>query len=203
MKLKICGMKYPENILEASTMLPDYMGFVFWKPSSRFFDNTLPTLPKSIKKIGVFVNDTLHEIASKITQYQLDGVQLHGNESAEFCQQLQQYNVIVIKVFSIHDDFDFAILNPYETVCDYYLFDTKGKLPGGNGVAFNWKILQKYSSKKPFFLSGGIDLQNIEAIQNLHLPIHAIDVNSGFETKPGHKDMNKLRLLQHYLNPLP
>ena len=202
MKLKICGLKYPENILEVSTLLPDYMGFIFWKPSSRFFENKLPDLPKSIQKIGVFVDATLEEVTSKIAFYQLDGVQLHGAETPEFCQQLKKINSTIIKVFSMHDDFDFSILKEYESVCDYYLFDTKGKFPGGNGIAFNWDILKKYPSKKPFFLSGGIGFEEIEILKKLHLPIHAIDVNSKFETAPGVKDLQKLKILQPLLNQL-
>ncbi len=85
MKLKICGMKYPDNILEVSQLLPDYMGFIFWEKSSRFFDSEIPNLPKSIQKVGVFVNDTLEEIITKIKKYDLNLIQLHGNESVAFC----------------------------------------------------------------------------------------------------------------------
>ena len=110
---------------------------------------------------------------------------------------MQINDVQIIKVFSVDDDFDFSKLEPFETVCDYYLFDTKGKLHGGNGTTFNWQILQKYKSKKPLFLSGGLGLEEIEQLHKLNLPIFAIDVNSKFEIQPGLKNtllLNKINL---------
>ena len=203
MKLKICGMKYPENILEVSELLPDYMGFIFWEKSSRFFDSTMPDLPKSIQKVGVFVDATLDEIILKIKKYNLNLIQLHGKESVSFCldlkteiKNLKQNQIEIIKVFSILDDFDFSILNDYETVCNYFLFDTKGKLPGGNGTVFDWNVLKKYPSTKPFFLSGGIGIEEIPSVKQLlktNLPIHSIDINSKFEIEPGLKNIQLLK----------
>lgn len=196
MKLKICGMKYPENILEVSELLPDYMGFIFWEKSSRFFDGNMPELPKSIQKVGVFVDATLDEIISKIKKYNLNLIQLHGKESITFCESLKNEKIKIIKVFSVNDDFDFSILEPFETVCDYFLFDTKGKLPGGNGTVFDWNLLKKYPSKKPFFLSGGIGIEEIASVKQLlktNLPIHTIDINSKFEIEPGLKNMQLLK----------
>ena len=196
MKLKICGMKYPDNILEVSQLLPDYMGFIFWEKSSRFFDGEIPNLPKSIQKVGVFVNTSFDEIVSKIKKYHLDLIQLHGNESVELCTDLKKENIQIIKVFSVNDDFDFNVLEPYEAVCDYFLFDTKGKLPGGNGIVFDWKVLETYPSKKPFFLSGGIGIEEIASVKQLlktNLPIHAIDINSKFEIEPGLKNIELLK----------
>lgn len=204
MKLKICGMKYPENILEVGTLLPDYMGFIFWEKSARYFDGIIPKLPKSIKKVGVFVDASLEEILNKIEKHDLQAVQLHGNESAEFCELLKKNTsklIDVIKVFPILDTFDFGILNPYEKVCDFFLFDTKGKLPGGNGTTFDWKVLEKYPSTKPFFLSGGIGKEEIEKLVDTlqcnvslkKLPFYAIDVNSKFEIKPGLKNIELCR----------
>ena len=193
MKLKICGMKYPENILEVGALLPDYMGFIFWKKSARYFDGIIPELPKSIQKVGVFVNATLEEILEKIEKHDLQAVQLHGEESVEFCKTLKKKipkEMEVIKVFSILDTFDFQVLKPFESVCDYFLFDTKGKLPGGNGTIFDWKVLEKYPSSKPFFLSGGIGIEEMEAVNEIlktNLPVYAIDVNSKFEIEPGLK----------------
>lgn len=199
MKLKICGMKYPENILEVSELLPDYMGFIFWEKSSRYFEGNMPDLPKSIKKVGVFVDATLEEISFKIKKYHLDLIQLHGNETLAFCKNLKNEGVEIIKVFSVNDDFNFDILKPYEGVCDYFLFDTKGKLPGGNGIAFNWEVLQKYNSTKPFFLSGGVGIDEIESVKQLlktDLPIYAIDINSKFEVQPGLKNKRLLNEFQ-------
>lgn len=194
MKLKICGMKYPENILEVGGLLPDYMGFIFWKKSARYFDGNLPELPQSIKKVGVFVNASIEEILEKIEKHDLQAVQLHGDESVEFCENLKKKlpNLIdVIKVFSILDTFDFAILNSYENVCDFFLFDTKGKLPGGNGTTFDWDVLKKYPSTKPFFLSGGIGVEEMDAVNEIlktNLPVYAVDVNSKLEIEPGLKN---------------
>ncbi len=197
--LKICGMKYPENILEVSKLLPDYLGFIFYKKSSRYFDGEIPEIPNSIKKVGVFVNANLEEINTKIKKYDLDLIQLHGNETPEFCQNLKQDTIEIIKVFSVDDDFDFEILNKYENACDYFLFDTKGKLHGGNGVTFNWQILEKYKLQKPLFLSGGIGIEEIEKLKTLNLPIYAIDVNSKFEIEPGLKNA---QLLQQFITQL-
>ncbi len=192
MKLKICGMKYPENILEVSQLLPDYLGFIFYEKSSRFFDGKIPKIPNSIKKVGVFVDATLEDINSKIKKYNLNLIQLHGNETKEFCLNLKKDKIEIIKVFSVDDDFDFEVLKEYENVCDYFLFDTKGKLHGGNGITFNWQILENYKSKKPLFLSGGIGIEEISKIKNLNLPIFAIDVNSKFEIEPGLKNIKLL-----------
>ena len=186
-------MKYPENIIEVSEILPDFLGFIFWEKSSRYFDGEIPEIPKSIKKVGVFVDATLEEIGFKIKKYDLDVIQLHGNENPEFCEKLKKDNIEIIKVFSINDDFDFSLLKPFESVCDYFLFDTKGKLPGGNGIIFNWQILKQYKLTKPFFLSGGIGLDEIENIKKLNLPIYAIDVNSKFEIEPGLKNIELLK----------
>ncbi|KQB42140.1 N-(5'-phosphoribosyl)anthranilate isomerase [Flavobacterium daejeonense] len=192
-------MKYPDNMLEVGTLLPDYMGFIFWEKSARFFDGSIPTLPDSIKKVGVFVNENIENILDKIEKYNLQAVQLHGKESVEFCLNLKTQlasSIEIIKVFSVADDFDFAALAPFENVCDYFLFDTKGKLPGGNGTTFDWKVLEKYPSKKPFFLSGGIGLDEMDAVNEIlktNLPVYAIDVNSKFEIEPGLKNTEALQ----------
>jgi phosphoribosylanthranilate isomerase len=201
MKLKICGMKHPENMLEVGSLLPDYMGFIFWEKSARYFDGEMPNLPKSIKKVGVFVNATSEEILDKIKKHDLQAIQLHGSETVEFCESLKKNTpklIDIIKVFSILDTFDFAELKPFEDVCDFFLFDTKGKLPGGNGTAFDWKVLKNYPSTKPFFLSGGIGMDNMEAIKEIsktNLPLYAIDVNSKFEIEPGLKNVELLKLM--------
>ena len=191
-------MRSHENILALSDLKPDYMGFIFWKPSKRFVSITTPTLPSNIKKTGVFVDETFDEIKSLIETHQLQAIQLHGNENPIFCDRLKDLNVEIIKVFSIKKDFDFSTLAPYENVCDYFLFDTKGELPGGNGYAFDWEMLKSYPSSKPFFLSGGIgmdQLADLEDIFKLNLPLYAIDVNSKFESEAG---MKKIELLKDF-----
>ncbi|GBF18636.1 MULTISPECIES: phosphoribosylanthranilate isomerase [Arenibacter] len=207
MKLKVCGMKL--NTLEVATLDPDYLGFIFWEPSKRYFDGNIPKLPASIKKVGVFVDAPLEEIRKKVKEYSLQAVQLHGKESPEFCSDLkkstsdrskalEENSLEIIKVFSIKDDFDFSNLAPYENVCDFFLFDTKGKLPGGNGFTFSWEVLKNYPSSKPYFLSGGIGLDEIEKIMEFQQRpeskyCHAIDVNSKFELEPGLKNIDKLK----------
>lgn len=202
--LKVCGMKYADNIKSVATLQPDYLGFIFYEKSARFFNGTIPKLPENIKKTGVFVDTSIENVLEKVEKYDLQAVQLHGKETAQFCNALKSHfepseksqKIEIIKVFSIKDDFDFNILKEYEEVTDYFLFDTKGKLPGGNGYAFNWEILQSYPSEKPFFLSGGIGIDEIEKIKNIlktKLPIYTIDVNSKFEDMPGLKNIDKLK----------
>ena len=197
-------MKYSENIQEIATLKPDYLGFIFWDKSSRKFDlYELPKLDSNIKKVGVFVDASLEEIQNKIKTFQLDVIQLHGKESVEFCLELKKETIEIIKAFSINNDFDFNQLKAYENVVDYFLFDTKGKLPGGNGTTFDWQVLENYNLQKPFFLSGGIGLTEITKTKEfldseLSKYCHAIDVNSRFETEPGLKnkiDLEKFKKL--------
>lgn len=196
--LKVCGMN--KNTTEVATLKPDYLGFIFWKPSKRYFEGKMPSIPHSVKKVGVFVDATLLEIAEKVKTYGLLLVQLHGKETPAFCDELKKLipQLKIIKVFSIKDNFDFEQLKYFEDVCDYYLFDTKGKLPGGNGYAFDWEVLRNYPSTKPYFLSGGIGLDEIDVIklfmqQPKSQYCEVIDVNSKFEDEPGLKNIQKLK----------
>ena len=198
-------MRLTENIEALAALTPDYMGFIFWTPSSRFVDGPTPSLSKNIKKTGVFVDASIDYIETIIKEHQLQAVQLHGKEAPEYCSYVQSLEVEVIKAFSIKDQFDFKILAPYESSCDFYLFDTKGELPGGNGYGFDWQLLKEYPSQKPFFLSGGIGLKNIKAIRELEkikLPLYAIDVNSAFESTPGVKKIDELTQFKNELYEL-
>ncbi len=205
MKLKICGMKYPNNMIEVSSLLPDYMGFIFWEKSARYFDGIIPPMPKSIKKTGVFVKAELEEIAAKVKKHDLEAVQLHGNESVAFCKELKTIlppEIEIIKVFSVDENFEFETIKPFEQIADYFLFDTKGKLPGGNSVVFDWKVLKNYPSTKPFFLSGGIGLDEMEAVSEIlktDLPIYALDINSKLEIEPGLKNTELCSGVAQYL----
>lgn len=207
MKLKVCGMK--SNISEVAALAPDYLGFIFWEPSPRFMDTNIPTLSETVKKVGVFVNASPQEILDRTTQFQLDYIQLHGQESPAFCKNLNEMlgdgladtsnKPGLIKVFAIKDRFNFEELKPYEASCDFFLFDTKGKLPGGNGYAFDWEVLQEYPSEKPFFLSGGIGLSEVPKLKafiksKAAAKCHAIDVNSRFEIHAGQKSIDQLKL---------
>ena len=194
MKLKVCGMQETENIAALASLQPDYMGFIFWEPSKRYC-TTVPTdIPKHIKKVGVFVDETTKQIKEKVKLFGLDAVQLHGDESPRQCAALLNL-CEVIKAFRIGPDFDFKTLTPYQDHCTYFLFDTQGPLPGGNGTAFDWKLLAGYTLDTPFFLSGGIGLGHVEAIAEIrkrNLPIHALDINSQFESKPGVKKIERI-----------
>lgn len=198
LKLKVCGMN--KNTSEVASLRPDFLGFIFWEPSKRYFKDDMPPIPHGIKKVGVFVDASITEIKKLVKQFNLLYIQLHGKESAAFCDELKKQlpQLKIIKVFSIKDDFDFNQLRHFEDVSDYYLFDTKGRLPGGNGYTFNWKVLKNYPSTKPYFLSGGIGLENTEGLLSFlgsqeSKYCYAIDVNSKFEIAPGLKDIEKLK----------
>ena len=198
-------MRAPENIKALSALTPDYMGFIFWAPSRRYVSDPTPLLDKNIKKTGVFVDASVDYIQSVINTHQLQAVQLHGEEMPNYCQLIQGFGVEVIKAFSIKDTFDISVLEPYESSGDFFLFDTKGALPGGNGYTFDWRVLKKYPSQKPFFLSGGIGLENTQEIKDLlntDLPLHAIDVNSKFELAPALKNIDALTQFKNELYEL-
>ncbi|MFT4033682.1 MAG: phosphoribosylanthranilate isomerase [Siphonobacter sp.] len=202
MRVKVCGMKDAVNLQELIELQPDYIGFIFYEKSPRFVDESLDSevikrIPKSIQKVGVFVNASIDQIVKTVKKYNLDYVQLHGEETPDFCRSLQFKGINIIKAFSIDEQFNFTQLNNYKPVCDYFLFDTKGKNHGGNGIQFDWNILKRYDNEKLFFLSGGIGPEDADTILDLKektaLRIHAVDVNSKFEITPGMKDIALLR----------
>ena len=199
MKIKICGMKYLDNIKQVAALQPDYLGFIFYRRSKRNFDDVIPKISERIKKTGVFVDESLDFVLEKVRKHKLQVVQLHGNESSELCLELKRIEKIeIIKVFAVGENFDFEVLKEYEEGCDYFLFDTKGEEKGGNGITFNWELLKNYSSNKPYLLSGGIGLEELDNIQdffktNTSKFCFALDLNSKFEIKPGLKDIKKLK----------
>ena len=191
-------MKYKANIEAIAALKPDYMGFIFSENSPRHMTEPLSEIPQGIKKVGVFVDTSLENIKKTTQAYGLDLVQLHGQESPEFCRELQNNAVKIIKVFSIKNTFDFGQLAHYESCVDYFLFDTKGPNPGGNGYCFDWTVLENYNLKTPYFLSGGIGCDKIKVLNKFResasaAHCHAIDVNSKFELKPAVKDPIKLK----------
>ena len=198
-------MKDSENITEISALQPDYLGFIFWEKSKRNMTlDAIPELPETIKKVGVFVDASIQEIATKINQYQLDIIQLHGNESVIFCKNVKKFSVEVIKVFSIDSTFNFSVVKEYVLAVDYFLFDTKGKLPGGNGITFDWNVLENYHFSVPYFLSGGIGTTEIDGLKKFLKSsaankCYGIDVNSRFEKKPGTKNKIKLQKFKKLL----
>ena len=200
MKWKVCGMREAKNISEVAVLKPDYMGFILWNGSKRHCSKP-KHVPEGITKVGVFVDATVGEIEDAIENHKLGAVQLHGNESPLLCRELQG-KAQFIKAFGVGEAFDFDTLLDYLPYCDFFLFDTKGPMPGGNGTTFNWSILQNYPFELPFFISGGIGLAEIDKINELcktDLPVYAIDINSKFETAPALKDAEQLKKFKQKL----
>ncbi|WP_316809797.1 phosphoribosylanthranilate isomerase [Pedobacter heparinus] len=200
-KLKICGMKLPDNIQAVAMLKPDYLGFIFYRGSKRFIEGLTPSfvrnLPAGIKKTGVFVNEELNKVVELAILYGLNTVQLHGSEPVKYCIALKgllaDHGITLIKAFGLGEHFDFSQLKNYETVVDYFLFDTQTPAHGGSGKTFNWKLLERYTLDKPYFLSGGIGPEHLLQLKEItDTRLYAIDINSRFETAPGLKDIDKL-----------
>ena len=204
MKLKVCGMKH--NTGDIARLGPDYLGFILWKGSPRYTGDSLPeTEADGPARVGVFVDAPLREVLEYSRKGQLGLLQLHGSESPEYCQKLRvllnkarEHAPKIIKAFAPGKDFDFRILEAYLPLCDYFLFDSRGPMPGGNGRTFDWTVLEKYPYEKPYFLSGGIGPGSTTALQDFARSpaarrCYAIDVNSKFETRPGEKDPQALK----------
>ncbi len=200
MKLKVCGMRDAENIKALVELKPDFIGFIFYDKSPRFVGNNLDveliqSIPREIRKVGVFVNATVDYILQNVKKYNLQYVQLHGNETPDFCKSLRLKGVNIIKAFRLDESFIFSQLNNYKPHVDFFLFDAKGEGYGGNGVTFDWTILKKYDNQKPYFLAGGISLDNLDELAGITPKPYAFDVNSKFEVSPGVKDIEKIEEL--------
>jgi len=199
LKVKVCGLKYSGNIIGVAALSPDYMGFIFYDRSPRFCAASLTresmaAVPPGIIKTAVFVDESVSEIRRIYSDYNFDLVQLHGDESVQFCEEMKSFGIPVIKAFQIDDEFDFGALAEYSTVCDYFLFDTKTAVAGGSGMKFNWDKLAGYTYDTPVFLSGGIGPDDVDRIIKISgvINLHAVDINSRFETEPGLKDLKKV-----------
>ncbi|NJM15803.1 MAG: phosphoribosylanthranilate isomerase [Bacteroidales bacterium] len=194
MKIKVCGMVEDKNILSVSNLRIDYIGFIFYGRSPRYAGDDLSKsitdrIPEGIKKVGVFVNEEFETIKELVKGYQLDFVQLHGQETPDFCEKISNLGIRVIKAFHVDDKFMWNMLAPYANVVRYFLFDTKTDKAGGSGKKFDWQLLKKYTLDVPFFLSGGIALEDADKLLQLDHPmLRAIDINSRFEISPGNKD---------------
>jgi len=200
LKLKVCGMRLAANIAAVAELQPDYMGFIFYEKTPRVISEVsaelIKYIPSEIKTVGVFVNEDLEKVKGRVNLLKLKAVQLHGSESPEYCAGLKSTfpALEVIKAFGIDEDFDFSALESYLDVVDYFLFDTKTKIHGGSGKTFNWSVLDRYTYTKPYFLSGGIDLEHATALKNIHDErLYALDINSRFEIEPGLKDADKIK----------
>ena len=199
MNIKVCGITQIKQLRQLEAMNIDFAGLIFYKESPRYVGDKLPkeeikSADFDIKKVGVFVNPEMIDVLDAIDDYGLDIVQLHGDESPGMCEDLGS-EVEVIKAFRIGkgDNVDIdKLVQPYDAVCDYYLFDTAGLKEsfGGTGQQFDWGILNKAKIEKPFFLSGGIALEDAQRVKGFkHPDFYAVDINSKFEKEPGIKDM--------------
>jgi phosphoribosylanthranilate isomerase len=202
--IKVCGMREPDNIREILTLDPDFLGLIFYPKSSRYV--TSPTIINNIrfgqntKKTWVFVNATEDEIMQKVKLYEIQAVQLHGEESVVLCRSLRNKGILVLKAFQIYAAEDFEDTLLYNDQVDYFLFDTKTASYGGSGSKFDWSLLDAYHGNTPFFLSGGIGPDDVQAIQKINHPLfRGVDLNSRFEIAPAIKSY---KLLQQFIKQL-
>lgn len=196
--IKVCGMREADNIRQVEALGIDWLGFIFWPKSSRFVHERPAYLPANAKRVGVFVDADIEVVRETAAAYCLDIIQLHGKESPAYIKQLRNlcsdHVAVIVKAFNIATLEDLKQTEPYEGITDYFLFDTKAKMVGGNGTQFDWTVLNDYQGNTPFILSGGIGPDDAENVKAFHHPMLAgIDLNSRFETVPAHKDVNLLR----------
>lgn len=217
MKVKVCGLRDIDNIQAIQALGVDYIGFIFHKSSSRFVakNKALPDWLKQdadeighAERVGVFVNAELDYILNAVHDYQLNWVQLHGDESPGYCQELQllwsvstTYKAKLIKAFSITPDFDFKQTNAYVRTCPLFIFDTAAAAhAGGTGEKWDWSLLDNYQGLTPFLLSGGIGPEDVEAIRQIkHPQMLGVDLNSRFESEAAVK---KVEALAHFIKAL-
>jgi len=196
-------MIYPDNIKEVAGLHPDFMGFELFPTSPRYaqhLDNSsLESIPKSIKKIGVFVNEDLETIIGSVYKYNLDGVQIHGADRVKACEELKKDKLVVIKAFSVMNIDNFKMTKAYTNVCDFFIFDIRKDVYGRvSDKKFDWKILSQYQGETPFLLKGHMSADDAHHIKNVkHSMLAGVDVNSKFETKLGVKDIEKLKSFIH------
>lgn len=200
MIIKVCGMREETNVREVEQSGTDWMGFIFYPGSSRYVGETLPYIPESVKRVGVFVNEDHERVLALAEKNRLDILQLHGDESPGDCKRLQEKGFLVVKAFGIATDkpFPSVLIDRYEGCCDYFLFDTHTNLYGGSGKKFGWELLADYGGEIPFLLSGGISPQDVETVKLFSHPgCVGIDLNSGFEIEPAVKNV---QLLQEFIS---
>lgn len=193
--IKVCGMTEANNIRDIEQLGVDMIGFIFYPKSPRCLCEIPEYLPVRAKRVGVFVNENKEDILMYADRFGLDYIQLHGNESPDYCRTLHSNGLRLIKAFSISLPKDLFDVSAYNGLCDYYLFDTKTPQFGGSGNQFDWNILHYYNGSTPFLLSGGINPYSAKAIKEFHHPrLAGIDLNSRFETAPGLKDVERIEM---------
>lgn len=199
MLIKVCGITQEEQLKELDKIdTIQCIGTIYYPKSKRFVREQLPTTFHS-HKVGVFVNESLEMIEKISHQQDLQLIQLHGSESPELCAELSR-NFGVLKAFGISSSFDFDQLIPYQKHVDFFLFDTFTPQHGGSGKKFDWELLNEYQLETPFFLSGGIQLSDARALKSItHPKFFGVDINSGFETSPGIKN---IELIKQFIDEL-
>ncbi len=199
LKIKVCGMLHPENIEQVSHLKPDFLGYIFYPGSERYVgekpDPAIFLIPgRETEKVGIFVNEEIDRVKWSFEEYHLDMVQMHGEESPQYCLALSDSGIPVIKAFNPYAVKGGIILEEYIEGVRYYLFDTPGKTHGGTGRKFDWDQLEGLSFPHRFLLSGGIGPDDCGQIRNVgHKDLFGIDVNSKFERSPGMKDVSLLK----------
>ena len=197
MIVKVCGMREAENIRAVEALGVDWMGFIFWEHSSRCVSQRPAYLPTRAKRVGVFVDESLDVVCQHVEAFGLDVVQLHGSESPTYLRDLRSScdaRLLIVKAFSIATRDDLLQTSLYEGLADFFLFDTKAQLVGGNGRKFDWSVLAHYDGSTPFLLSGGIgpdDASRLSAFS--HPRLAGIDLNSRFEAAPALKNVELLK----------
>src|SRR5208283_1124357 len=197
-RVKICGMTNERDALKAARLGAWALGFIFYKKSPRFISpfkakKIIESLPPFVTPVGVFVNHPAGAVRDIINHCGLRAVQLHGEEDHHYCHRLKRYNVKIIKVFRVGENFDPKIVEPFNV--DAFLFDSYDQYNyGGTGKTFDWTVLNqiKHLSDVPIILSGGLNTQNVIEPVNVLKP-YAVDVNSGVEESPGKKDLKKMK----------
>lgn len=202
MRIKVCGMTLPEQVNALDEMGVDFAGFIFYPKSPRYVGNKIsPEKMRQIKgriaKVGVFVNSPYDELMKTVEEYRLDMVQLHGDETAFFCEKVANY-VTVIKAFRLSENDPIEwMTRPFHDSSDMFMFDTMGAGYGGTGKKFDWNVLKDAEVNKLFFLSGGIEPGDEEQLlefakQPVGKKLFSIDINSRFEVNPGVKNMERV-----------
>lgn len=198
MIIKVCGMRDADNIRQLDEAgIADWMGFIFFEKSSRNVTALPDYMPHNCKRVGVFVNEPIDSIIRKTRDFGFDIIQLHGNESPEYCNALKASlpdGIRFIKMIQIETLADINATTEYASIVDYFLFETKCSGYGGSGRQFDWEILQQYSGTTPFLITGGITADDADKVLSFQHPMFAgIDLNSKFETAPALKDIDLLK----------
>ena len=193
-KVKVCGITEEKNYFDLSKYPIDYYGFIFYKKSPRYIlNNPDHFFIKNIKnKVAVFVNEDINTVIRILEKYNFSYIQLHGNENFDYCMKLKNKGIKIIKSYLLNKDDGIIDKNLINSLSDLFLFDYKSQKHGGSGKSFDWNLLNNIKIDKPFFLSGGISLDNINNINNINNKkfLYGLDLNSKFEDSPGIKDIS-------------